>query len=52
MSITITGKRGADGLGGSSTGGAIASFGNNRNTPQMFRNAARYLESSFDGRQL
>jgi ribosomal protein L32E len=26
--------------------------GNNRNTPAMFRNAARYLESSFDGRQL
>lgn len=26
--------------------------GTNRNTPQMFRNAARYLESTFDGRKL
>ncbi len=26
--------------------------GTNRNTPAMFRNAARYLESPFDGRDL
>ena len=26
--------------------------GNGRNTPAMFRNAANYLESGFDGRQL
>ncbi len=26
--------------------------GTNRNTPLMFRNAASYLESSFDGRRL
>jgi hypothetical protein len=26
--------------------------GTNRNTPLMFRNAARYLESDFDGREL
>jgi len=27
-------------------------IGNNRNTPLMFRNAAAYLESTFDGRNL
>lgn len=26
-------------------------LGNNRNTPLMFRNAARYLESDYDGRK-